>query len=335
MAALTFPQLGAFGAQTAAALSASFSSIAAGLFTTGNVYYVNPVSGSDTAGTGSLAKPFRTIAQAYAQCVSGNNDVVALVGNGAASGTARVDASFTWAKNATHLVGICAPVLVSQRARIAPTSTTAAFTPYWTVSGNGCIFQNIQWFMGFTTGTTSQIGMVVTGGRNYFSHCHIAGMGDAASAQSAGSRSLVIGSAGAGENLFEDCTIGLDTVTRTQANASVEFTGATPRNTFRRCQFPLMTSAAGVLGILGTGAGCVDRSNIFEDCTFDNAIKSTSTQMTVLGSFTSASPGGLVIFKNCAMVGVTKFGDANFLANSFLDSSAPSAAAGGLMVAPS
>lgn len=335
MASLTLPQLGAFTAQDSAALSAGFSAIAAGLFTSGNVYYVNPVSGSDTAGVGSLAKPFRTIAQAYAQCVSGNNDVVALIGNGAASGTARVDASFTWAKNATHLVGLCSPVLTSQRARIAPTSTTAAFTPYWTVSGNGCIFQNIQWFMGFTTGTTSQIGMVVTGSRNYFSRCHIAGMGDAASAQSAGSRSLVVGSAGSGENLFEDCTIGLDTVTRTQANASLELAGATPRNVFRRCIFPFMTSAAGVLGILGTGNGCIDRTTIFDDCLFDNAIKSTSTQMTVLASMTTAAPGGLLYFKKCAMVGATKFGDTNALAVSYIDMAAVSAAAGGLGVNPS
>jgi len=64
--------------------------------------------------------------------------------------------------------------------------------------------------------------------RNVFQNCQIAGMGDGESAASAGSRSLKIGSSGSGENLFEDCVIGLDTVTRSAANASVEFAGATP-----------------------------------------------------------------------------------------------------------
>lgn len=326
--------VGAFTGQTLQAIQNALNGLGAGVFTTGNIYVVDVINGSDASGDGSFQKPFGSLAQAYAQCVSGNNDVVLLVGNGGTSATARLSAAFTWAKNATHLIGICSPVLISQRARIAPTSGVTAFTPFFTISGSGCLFQNLQWFQGFSTGTTSQICMIVTGSRNFFKSCHIAGMGDNESAQSAGSRSLRIGSGGSGENVFEDCTIGVDTITRTQANASVEFAGATTRNTFRRCLFPIMTSAAGVLGILGTGNGCIDRSQIFDDCIFDNAIKSTSTQMTVLGSFTTASPGGMVIFKKCAMVGVTKFGDTNFLANSFLDMPVVSAAAGGLCLAP-
>jgi len=90
-----------------------------------------------------------------------------------------------------------------------------------------------------------------------------------------------------------------------------------------------------VLGILGTGNECMDRVQIFDDCLFYNAIKSTSTQMTVLGSFTTSSPGGMVLFKRCASIGSTKFGDTNFLANSYVDMAAVSGSAGGLMVVPS
>lgn len=326
--------VGAFTTQTLQAIQNALNAMSAGIFSTGNIYVCDVVNGSDVSGDGSFQAPFGSLAQAYAQCVSGNNDIVVLVGNGGTSASARLSAAFTWAKNATHLIGICSPVLLSQRARIAPVSGTAAFTPFFTISGSGCVFQNIQWFQGFTTGAVNQLCMVLTGQRNYFKSCHIAGMGDNESAQSAGSRSLKIGSAGGGENLFEDCTIGVDTITRTAANASLELTGGTPRNTFRRCLFPFMGSSATILGILGTGAACVDRSNLFESCTFENAIKSTSTQMTVLGSFTSASPGGMVLFKDCAMIGVTKFGDTNFLANSFLNMPVVSAAAGGLMLAP-
>ncbi len=303
--------------------------------TPGNVIYCQPSATGAQTQDGSQANPYNSLAAAYQKGRSGWNDVIVLVGNGAASGTARVDAAFTWAKDALHLVGICSPTFYSQRARIAPTSGTTAFTPFFTVSGNGCLFQNIQWFMGFTTGTTSQIGMLVTGSRNVFLGCAIDGMADNESAQSAGSRTLKIGSSGSGENVFEYCSIGIDTITRTQANASVELAGATPRNVFRNCLFPFMTSAAGVLGILGTGNGCVDRHTVFDNCSFVNAIKSTSTAMTVLGSFTTASPGGLLLYKQCILLGITDYGDTNALANSYIDGFTGGAATSGIAVNPS
>lgn len=302
----------------------------------GNILYLNPASGNtDLPADGSESKPYTTLDAAYTAARSGKNDIILLVGDGTTSATARVNSAFTWAKDALHLIGVCSPVLYSQRARIAPTSTTTAFTPFFTISGNGCVFQNIAWFHGFATGTTSQINMVVTGSRNYFQNCHIAGMGDAESAASAGSRSLKIGSGGSGENVWVNCVVGLDTVTRTAANASVEFAGATARNVFQNCLFPLMTSAATPLGILGTGNGCVDRHQVFDNCSFINAIKSTSTVMTVLASFTTASPGGLLLFKQCILLGITDYGDTNGLANSYIDGFTGAAATSGIAVNPS
>lgn len=325
--------VGSFTTSTKDLINANFSQLFGKLLAVGNVYYLNPVNGNDTTGDGSSAKPYKTLATAYAACVSGNNDVVVLIGDGSTTATARVDAAFTWAKNATHLLGICSPTLMSQRARIAPTASTTAFKAFFTVSGNGCIFQNIQWFHGFSTGTTAMICMTVSGSRNVFQNCHFAGMGDAASAADTGSRSLKLTTGG--ENVFEDCTVGIDTVTRSDANASLELASGTTRNVFRRCIFPFHTSAAGVLGILGTGNACVDRFCAFEDCSFINAIKSASTQMTVLASFTTADPGGLLWFRRSSGVGFTKFGDTNALANSYIEMPAVSASAGGLGVNPS
>ena len=322
---------GAFTRQNISDINDNFASVLP--FTPGNLIYLQPSSSNTQAADGSIQKPYTDLPTAYSAARNGMNDVIILVGNGAASGTARLSAAFTWAKDSTHLIGIDSPVLISQRARIAPTSGVTAFANFFTVSGNGCLFQNIQWFQGFTTGTTSEICMTVTGGRNVFKNCQIAGMGEAAGAQSTGSRHLKVSTTG--ENVFEDCTIGQDTVTRTVANASVEFAGGTPRNIFRRCYFPVYGSSAGVLVILGTGASCVDRFNEFHDCVFVNAIKSGSTGLTAVGSFTSASPGGLVIFKDCASIGATKFGDTNFLANSYIDMAAVSDSAGGLGVNPS
>jgi hypothetical protein len=330
-------QEGAFSRSLRKAINDNFTQVFGGIFWSGNRFYLDPATGSDANDGLSPSTALRTLSAAYAKCTAGQNDAVVLLSDGSTTDTARVDASFTWSKNATHLIGVSSGVNISNRSRIAPTSGAAAFTPYFLVSASGCLFQNIQWFMGFTVGGINQIGMNVTGSRNLFLNCHIAGLcdTDSASAADAGSRTLKIGSAGSGENMFVNCCIGVDTVTRSAANASVELAGATPRNQFVNCLFPFMTSNAGVLGILGTGASCVDRFNYFENCAFMNAIKSTSTQMTVLGSFTDAAPGGMVVLGHCRSVGSTKFGDANFLANSFIDMPATSAAAGGLMLAPS
>lgn len=301
----------------------------------GRVFWCDPANGGDSQDGMSLGSAVKSLLTAYNMCTAGLNDIVILVSDGGTTGTARVDAAFTWAKNATHLIGLCSPTMYSQRARIANTAATTAFANFFTVSASGCIFKNIQFYQGFTTGTTSEICMTVTGSRNQFKNCSFASMQSTTSAGSASSRNLKIGLAGSGENLFEDCVIGTDTFTRSTTNASLELSGATPRNVFRRCHFPTYTSNAGALGILGTGADCLDRFNVFESCTFINAIKSGSTQMTVLVSLTNAAPGGMLLFKDCASIGATKFGDTIALANSYLDMAAVSGSAGGLMVVPS
>lgn len=298
----------------------------------GNYYFVDAVTGAD-GNTGAADQPMRTLSGAYGRCVAGNNDVVVIVGDGATTGTLRVDAAFDWAKNATHIIGMCAPTLYSQRARIAPTSSTTAFANFFTVSANGCYFANVQWFHGFATGVAASICMTITGGRNVFVNCQLAGMGDAASAQSATSRSLKI-SGTTGENVFQSCVIGLDTVTRTVANASVEFAAAVPRNSFLDCAFPFMTSSATVLGYIGTGAECMDRTNEFVRCRFINAVQSTSTAMSGLGTL-PASAGGLLLFKGCTLVGISEFGtDATTRGQCYVDGGAPTAGTSGIAVNP-
>jgi hypothetical protein len=325
----------------------------AGVFATGKVFFVNPATGSDGNRGDSLTAPFATLYKAHSVMTSGNNDVCYLVGNGAASGSARlstalaqtVDSTATtgtlnWTKNACHLIGVCAPTAFAQRARIAPPSSTYTAATFGSgnfvvVTGAGCIFSNLSIYNGFTTGGTNQIAWTDAGQRNYYSNVSFLGMEDAASAADAGSRSLKVGTAGQGENTFVGCVIGSDTIARSAANASLELAGATPRNSFLGCVFPFQTSAATPLGILGTGNGCVDRWNLFRDCAFINNIKSTSTVMTVLASCTTASPGGLLLHKNSTLVGITDFGDANGLANSYVDGGPPAAATTGIAVNPS
>ena len=241
--------VGAFTNVTVAAINAALAQ--AGFSTTGNVFYCDPVNGLDTNdGQTSNAVPLsgghgpvQSLGAGYALLRNGFNDVLVLIGNGQSSGSARLAAGFTWAKNAAHLIGICAPSAVSQRARIAlPTGAGQAVITanFFTVSGNGCMFSNLSWFQGAgagQTGIAAAILMTITGSRNAFINCDFEGMGDATSAADAGSRSMLI-SAGGQENYFKHCNLGLDTVQRTNANSSVEIAGGGPETSSKTAPFP-------------------------------------------------------------------------------------------------
>lgn len=331
MALQTISGGGVFSRQNISDINSNFSQLVAN-FTPGNLIYCDPASSNTATQDGSQERPYTSLVTAFGAARNGKNDVILLVGNGAASGSARLSDTLAWNKDAVHLCGVSSGVNISNRSRIAPTSGVTAFANFFTLSGNGCCFNNIQWFDGFSTGTTSQIAITITGGRNLFQNCHIAGMGDAASAADAGSRSLKITTTG--ENMFVDTVIGLDTATRSAANASVEFASAVARNQFIRCVFPFQTSAATPLGYIGSAAGCLDRFQIFDSCLFINNVQSTSTTISGLGTL-PASAGGLLVFKNCTLVGITEFGtDATTRGQCYVDGAAPTAATSGIAVNP-
>ena len=301
----------------------------------GKWFFVDPANGADGNSGRSPDRALATLYRAHALMTAGKNDVCVLIGDGATTGTARLSlalavsadptaavtptaGTLVWSKNACHLIGVTAPTMVAQRARIAPPSGTYTVTTFGSatlisVTASGC--------------------HSVTGGRNYFKNVNIGGLADAESAQAAGARTLFI--SGTGENTFEDCVIGLDTVTRTAANATVEFAAATPRNVFKNCVFPFMTSAATPLGFIATGNGSMDRYQLFDGCSFINNIGSTSTTMTVLASCSTASPGGLFVHKDSNLVGIGEYGDANGLTNTRVMGASGTAASTGIAITPS
>jgi hypothetical protein len=314
----------------------------------GNWYFVDPVNGAD-GNDGSADYPLATLYAAINRAVSGNNDVIVLMSNGSSTGSARLSTALAqtidptattgtlnWNKNATHLIGMGAPTRVGQRARIAPptgtyTATTFNANTFINVTGAGCLFANIDIFVGFSTGSASMVGVLEAGGRNAYQNVNIQGMGDAASAGGSAARTLKITSS---ENTFTDCVLGLDTVARSAANATVELASGTARNSFIGCTFPFQTSAATPLGVLASAASAIDRWQLFQQCTFINNIKSTSTQMSALATL-PASAGGLLLMKDCTMVGITEFGsDATTLGQIYVDGASVVAAASGIAVNP-
>ncbi len=311
----------------------------------GNVVYLDPLNGAD-AGSDRGQYPstaYGSLAAGYAALREGKNDVLCLIGNGLTTATARLSAGFTWAKNAAHLVGVCSPVAVGKRARIAPTTGITAFANFFTMSGSGNLVKGVQFFHGFTAGTTNMICLTVSGGRNAFVDCDIQGMGDTdgASGADTGSRNLLIKTTG--ENTFLRCTIGLDTVIRSVANYSVEWQtkgggAGIPRNYFKDCLFAQWSSAATASALYSAAYGA-ERWQIFDNCVFYNEPNAAGYLASTGVLTTVGSVNAKFLFKNCTCVGFTGWGyDANSRGDALIDGGGPSANATisetGIAVAP-
>jgi hypothetical protein len=104
-----------------------------------------------------------------------------------------------------------------------------------------------------------------------------------------------------GENYFENCTIGLDTISRSVATYEMLFAAGAVRNHFKDCTFITYAGAAAFTFI--TTSGALDRFQLFENCTFINAVASGATTMNQ--AFGIGHTGGMIMLRKCAFVGTT------------------------------
>lgn len=265
------------------------------------VYFVDPANGSDSNTGSSFQAPLASIAAAYALCVANQNDVVLYL---AGSSSVTLTAALTWSKNYTHLIGLCAPTRMAQRARIFQLSTLTAASPFITVSASGCIFKDLYIFQGVDD-ATSLINVSVTGGRNYFENVHFAGGGHVTQAIDGGA-SLKLD--GAEENTFVNCTIGVDTVDAATGMMGILFDGEAHRNVFEKCTVRIRAGNAGAGFVEVADATGIDRDNTFTDCLFLNNSATSLTSGFVI-------PAGMgaprkILLKDCMVLGATKL-DAN------------------------
>lgn len=298
--------------------------------TQGNVFFVKPRTGSDGNSGKSPANAFKTLVQALSVCTANQNDVVFLMAEGdiAASTTDYQSVTLDWNKNATHLIGISAPSAFSNRARIAQLSTATGLTSLVTVSANECMIENIGIFHGVAD-ATSLVALKITGSRNVFKNCTIAGIGNATQV-TAGAASLSL--IGASENKFENCTIGLDTISRDQTCTEISFTTSSSRNLFENCIINSYVSNAGFASVT-VGTNGIDRTLIFKDCLF--MAKSTNKSITQTSVFSiPAISQGAIVLKDSAVLsdgGATDW-DSNNRGIIWNNSGAAAAsAAGGIM----
>lgn len=267
---------------------------------TGNSWFVNETTGKDT-NAGNAQLPFASLAAAENAAVANNNDVVYL------AGSCHLSAPLNWTKNGVSLVGLAAPS-DNDRARISVNGSltqaqVTALAPLVNVTAQGCSFVNLGTFYGFNgvlTPPTAPVCWAEAGGRNFYSNVQFLGGGDALMGALAAMRSITVG--GSGENLFAGCTFGLDTVERiTNANATMEIIGGSPRNVIRSGIFQAYNGLAGNLHILVQSGG-MDRYLLLDDVSFLNL----GTAMTVAITNAGGSPGGnIVLTPNCISVGAT------------------------------
>jgi hypothetical protein len=248
----------------------------------GEVYYLDPTNGVDT-NDGRLGAPVKTLAVGYALLRDGYNDVLVYV-----SGPSSISlpAGFTWAKSYAHFIGACAPVPFSPRSRVfLAAAATGGETYLMNITGSGCVFSNILFFMGVDKNTAAY-SVVVTGSRNYFKGVHFAGIGHATMDVS-GAGDLLLD--GGSENLFDGCTIGTDTIERGANSRNLMFKTAASRNVFKNCTFIAHVSNAGhALAAVYDGTG-IDRVQKFENCHF---IADSTNRATALTSV-FAIPAGI------------------------------------------
>lgn len=264
-------------------------------------YFVDPANGSDGNDGRSPESALAGLAAAYNKTVSGQHDTIFYI---AGTSGMNLSAALTWSNSYTHLIGVCAPTMVAQRARIFQLSTLTGASPLLNITGSGCIFKNFYIFQGVND-NTSLINVQVTGGRNYFENVHFAGGGHATQAINGGA-SLKLN--GAEENTFVNCTIGVDTIDAATGMMGILFDGEAHRNMFKDCVVRIRAGNAGAGFVEVMDATGIDRDNTFIDCLFLNNSATDLTSGFVI-------PAGMgaprkILLKDCMILGTAKL-DAN------------------------
>lgn len=254
-----------------------------GLPYVGKVFYVDPSAGSDSADGREQSRAKATVASAYASCTSGDHDVVVIAPTGGTGRTAET-ASISWAKRFTHLIGSAAPTAQDVRAGVGMAASTV-----FTISENGCLFKNLT----FTQTADVNEPVTITGDYNSFIGVDFKGSLNATTGDDTAMRALNLD--GGQENYFGGCTFGMDTIMRSDANATVEFENAASRNVFEDCRFIAAIDAATPVHVLFTGTSAIDRWVEFKNTSFYSFSSNDGTAMTACMNLSAQTATGHVL----------------------------------------
>ena len=230
----------------------------------GNIWYVNPTTGSD-ANTGNTPDTaVATLAQAYANATSNNNDIIVLSGYADHPVTAQI----AWTKSRIHVFG---------------TGNHGAFTDF-----------SSKVVMGVTTAATDVDMIHVTGTRNTFNNIKFINNNTLS-----GCLTTVYDGGGEG-NVYNNCAFQMNV----QLNQTTVFDAIlnTDSCTFNNCEFGndlVVRSVARHTVSIGTVA-LPFKSNYFNNCTFKSCSTSTSTVHIVTGTGNSVTFDS--VFRGCCFI---------------------------------
>jgi hypothetical protein len=288
---------------------------APGPMTFGKVFFVRPSTGSDGNSGKRPDQALATVTKAQTLCAADKGDIIYLIseGNAAGSCTSRIAAGgLNWNLDLVHLVGVNhSGSPMGPRARLSNNSTDVTTTILFTLSANSCYFGDLQILHGVTSyaGASAAEAVKVTGDRNVFRNCSIAGMGGTDGAMDeANACSLNLSSAG--ENYFEGCVIGLETTAKgTAANSEIRFESASARNMFKQCYIVTWAEAAGHQFVLVPASG-LQGMNLFSDCAFINSgyALGPGAEMTEAMSL-NATQNGLIVVERSSLVHAVDWAD--------------------------
>jgi hypothetical protein len=273
----------------------------------GKVYFVDFTKGADTGPGTSTSNPWKTIEYAYSQVVSGNDDVIALMG----SATHVLSAMLTVAKSRVHFIGIDGTNgrFYGQNAKVSLTATSGA-SNIGTILNTGVrnSFTNIK-FINESTVAEGLYCFVEGGEYTLVQNCEIYKSTDL---DQTGAAELVLNGDSA---QFIGCTIG------SLANA---ISGAVIR--------PCVLLTAGLAGsgkvcrdsvfvdtlfwrqcgnaanrfVYGANAADVERMLLFKGCGFINNLAGAGTPAQAIAMGATLTVGNIVLDPLCYAAKVTK-----------------------------
>ena len=261
----------------------------------GTHYFLDPTNGSDSNDGQTPDRAFASLPVAYAALTDGRHDTLFYI---AGTSSITLVAQFTWAKSYTHFVGVAAPSMLNSRARIFQTGDLN-LSPLIIISGSGCVWKNI-----YVSQEANDVGSTqavsVTGARNYFENCMLAGGGHATAAIDGGTNLLLNG---AEENRFVNCVIGRDTIADATGWAAILFDAEARRNTFERCLILAYAGSTAANFVEVVDSSGIDRFNLFKECLFLNDCRTYTMASAFVIPSGMASVTNFFILDNCGILG--------------------------------
>jgi len=266
----------------------------------GSVFWLDPTHGDDTFDGKSPQRAMKTLEAAYALLTENHNDVLFYIPGTSAL---TLSAAFSWAKNYCHFIGVAAPTMFGSRARII--QAAGAYEPLITISGNGCIWQNIYVFGGAAS-SAALTAVYLTGDWCYFESCQFVGGGCATNALD---DACALSLNGSHNNVFVNCTLGAQSIAFVAGSNVLRFgSTASGQNLFRDCVIHCMngTSVSTAYLVELTATTSVDRWLKFDRCFFYSWNQSATTMATAF--LIPASPSnGKIFMQDCMGYGFDKW----------------------------